>query len=845
MLLLVLAVLANSLILSGGGALRFGAITLLLWVLPGLALMEWALPGGQVDGLERLGLGVALSLTLTTATGLAVAYLPGPLTRTQVLFAVDGLIILLLIAAALRRHGSGRSLALDSRARGEGFGRSSRSFALALLVVLILAAFFRFVDLDYSEFQGDEALVTWDAARAIGGEDGILFLHGKSPSEVLAPAQAWVLDGRIDEAKARFPFAWASLAAVLGAFLLGRRWFGARAGLIAALLFAINGYFIGFARVVQYQSWVVVLSLFAIYAAYRAWTDRLPACQLLSALLLAGAVLAHYDGLLGAPVVLALWFLAWRQDSGRRRWVVPAASLALLLGLVAAYYGPFVFSTQFSQTASYLAGSRVGVAWLNNNVTLWLLSATVYNSSYYVGLCGFCVLGLIILALRRLPGGLVAAVALTVGMAATAVSPAAWQVGPVNLAFAPFALALLAAALVPQSDPGERVAWAWFGVSFVAYVFVLAKPLSHVYTISPSWLLLAAFALDRLAGVVLARVVRAAPAASTGTPPPDGNPGRISPAAIAVGLLAIILLALLAFYPYAVFVRHQPEFREAHVDQPVPGYWRPYGRLPEVGLFGFPHRSGWKAIGYLYDEGALKGDYLSNEEEWVGLWYTHFEPTSCTADARYYFIARNPWDASPISRDLLDARYAQVGAVLAERRPRIEIWGRKPIYPLVGPDVSAVFDVDAIEAAYDATATPDRFVQKSAPDHGLNATLSGEGTALTLLGYDLESPQVAVGQSDAVTLYWRAGRPLDKDLHVVLRLDGDAVASQVDSVPVCGRLPTTLWRSGQVVQDRHRLDIKSDVPAGRHTLTVSLYASQDGQHLEPANLAVTEIEVTN
>ncbi len=888
---IVAAILANVLILYGEGALRTAAIVALLWVLPGLVLMEWV-PAEETDGWERLGLGVALSLALTTVTGLAVAYLPGPLTRAQVLVATDALIGVLWIArlptmaklpkfSKLPAQTTGlcrkfeeddssnirlvtlpeaqtfegedvRHLKLPEFSKLRKFHRKS----LALLAILILAAFFRFADLGYSEFQGDEALVTWSAARAIGGEDDILFLHGKSPSEVLAPAQVWVLDRRIDETKARLPFAWASLAAVLGAYLLGRRWLGTRAGLIAALLFAINGYFIGFARVVQYQSWVVALSLFAIYAAYRAWADRLPAYQLLSALLLGGALLAHYDGLVAAPVVLAFWLLSWRQRP--RGWVIPAASLALVVALAAAYYAPFVLSPQFGETASYLGGSRVGSAFLNNNVAQWLLSATVYNSSCYVALCLLCVLGLLAWALRRWPGGWVVTAALTVGMAATVASPAAWQVGPVNLAFAPFALAILAAALSPRSTSGERTAWAWFGVSLVSYVFVLARPLSHVYAIAPAWLLLAAFALDRLVGVWwpagdLSRIGTLSPspqgATTQGRPytvagdHPGSPPARSDIGSIATGAVGILILAVLAFYPYAAFVRHRPEFRQAYIDHPVPGYWRPYGQVPEVGLFGFPHRSGWKVIGYLYDEGVLKGDYLSNEEEWVSLWYTHFAPTSCTPDARYYFIARNPWDASPVPRDLLDARYAQVGAALADRQPRLEIWGRRPIYPLVGPDVSAVFDVDAVEAAFDAAATPDRFVQKSTPDHRLDVTLRGEGTAVTLLGYDVESPRVLAGQPDAVTLYWRAGQPIAADLHVVVRLDGDAVAPQVDTVPVCGRLPTTLWRPGQVVIDRHRLDVRQDAPAGRYAVTAGLYAPQSGRRLEPAEVGVGEVEV--
>ena len=54
------------------------------------------------------------------------------------------------------------------------------------------------------------------------------------------------------------------------------------------------------------------------------------------------------------------------------------------------------------------------------------------------------------------------------------------------------------------------------------------------------------------------------------------------------------------------------------------GYWRPYAALDNDALFGFPLASGWKAVGQLYQEGTLKGDYATNQVEfWTPIWYTH------------------------------------------------------------------------------------------------------------------------------------------------------------------------------------------------------------------------------
>ena len=145
-----------------------------------------------------------------------------------------------------------------------------------LVAILLVAGGFRLAQLGWSEFQGDEALVTWASARAIAGEDAILYEHGKSPAEVLLPAVWWSLDGRLyrgDGAPAVCP---GRRRRVVAGALLATRLFGRRAAWIAGALFAINGYFIAFSRVVQYQSRVIALGTLAVYAAYRALEDDYP-----------------------------------------------------------------------------------------------------------------------------------------------------------------------------------------------------------------------------------------------------------------------------------------------------------------------------------------------------------------------------------------------------------------------------------------------------------------------------------------------------------------------------------------------------------------------------------------
>lgn len=85
----------------------------------------------------------------------------------------------------------------------------------------------------------------------------MLFLHKKGPAEILIPTAIFAGLGNITETTARLSFTIANLTALAAIYWLGRRLLGPIAGLTAALLLAVDGFYIGFSRVVQYQSIVI------------------------------------------------------------------------------------------------------------------------------------------------------------------------------------------------------------------------------------------------------------------------------------------------------------------------------------------------------------------------------------------------------------------------------------------------------------------------------------------------------------------------------------------------------------------------------------------------------------
>jgi hypothetical protein len=109
------------------------------------------------------------------------------------------------------------------------------------------------------------------------------------------------------------------------------------------------------------------------------------------------------------------------------------------------------------------------------------------------------------------------------------------------------------------------------------------------------------------------------------------------------------------------------------------------------------------------------------------------------------------------------------------------------------------------------------------------------GEAIALVGYDIDKPVAAAGETLGVTLYWKALRDVRRDLTVFTHLihDGEPTTlyGQRDSQPVFGAYPTTEWRAGEVIKDRYDIPIDPNAPAGSYRIAVGLYVRATGERV--------------
>jgi 4-amino-4-deoxy-L-arabinose transferase-like glycosyltransferase len=796
---LAVALVANAAIaLAPQMGIRSAAIWILAGALPGVLTARIALRD-EKSWLTWIVLAAGLDYAWLVGGMLVLSYLPLPLSRVPVLAAYD----LVVVALLALQPDAGATVPRSWPPRGQ---------LVAVGALVLVTVFLRVWNLGYSEFQGDEVKVMQKAAALVIGRDEALFVHKKGPGEILLITPAYAVSRLTTELAARLPFALASIVGALGIYAVGQRARSHRAGWWAFLLIALNGFFVAFARIVQYQSLVLLFGVTGVLCALRFATEARRSDLWLSALLLACGLLAHSDG--AFAVVPAAWIILaayWRQRTPLRAVVGglagPVLGAAILLAL---FYVPFTLHPHFDTAQDYIL-RRVGTP-PYNNLEHFLSIGSVYNASYYLGLLALGLLGVIAARLSQLAGPRLTTrrwlppAAFAVALVALTVRPDLLAVGESDYLGLILAIPLVLALVAPGRSDAWRGMLCWFAVPFLVFGFGFGDPRTHIYTLFPGAALLLGMELDRLTAwrPRLARGVQA--------------------------LAGVTLLVSLA-YLVIVFVSHTPEYRRTYPENRLRFFWVPYGdEMPTVGLFGFPYRAGWKVIGALYDEGVLEGHYATNEKTHVTSWYTR-DRHRCESQPRYYFIARNVQDAKYVPMHEVEQDYDLVGRIWIGDEAKMAIYERRPA-TLAYRD----YRVEEFAAAFDARMSgpyyATEFLAMDALEGRQHEVYYRLEEPIEFLGYSLDNATPCPGDAVTLTLYWRAAGPIAESYKVFTHIEDPGVVwAQMDHVPQCGTHHTTEWQDGEVLADTYTLILSPETPPGPHRLVVGMYPHDGSRRL--------------
>jgi hypothetical protein len=790
-----------------------GTAGLVLLGLPGV-LLSRLLFWEERHPLVRLFLAICGAEIVIVLLMLILQAIPGPLPWWGLLLVVDALTIGLFISAW-------RRCPIPPY-------RLSTAVPLPLIAILIGGGLLRLLFLGTSEFEGDEARALLMGVGLIHGHDDILMLHKKGPVEILLPAAPMVLTQQLNEWVARLPLAIASLGALVGIFVLARELIafqppsagspadsssssrlqtaiganGPLIGLIAAAVLMVDGFLLAYARIVQYQSIVVLMMIGAVWAMYHFLTgDRHPYRTLaIAALMGAIALLAHYDGIFVLPVLVWLmiaggWRRGWRRlnEWARGIGVVMAVGGGITLG----FYLPFVLHDHFQGTISYLGqrtgGEEIHQAFLFNNLPDYYTIATFYNTTYQMQALGailaIALIGwLLVYGRPRVVGrGLALLLGGSVGLLLMAPhlftlpgkSGNSW-------AICGFGLPIVGLILSPATPPALRVVLIWFAPPFLAESFLIAEPKTHFYTMD------AAAAL--LIGIGIAQAVQWAH--RTTLPRVKWALPRL------LALAGAALLGVSFFYLGIVFVRQMPEYKRMFPAARPALYQAGYGdTLPRGGHYGHPHRDGWKVIGELYRTGALWGSYYSNQMGRISGWYTR-GAYRCSEKPDTYLLGT--WAASEsdmaIPTEQIREEYQRTGCVVVEQMNMMDIYRKQSQAGIQEGDLPRVFHLENAIADFDRQPIVPFPIQQPLmeplPQHMLNVTWE---SGLTLVGYDVHPPTIEGWRANTqpftttLTLVWQPSRPQPEGYEVVVSIhDGNGRKVGI-AQPLCRVSPPSEW----------------------------------------------------
>jgi 4-amino-4-deoxy-L-arabinose transferase-like glycosyltransferase len=829
--LILTALIAHALILAPLPLLLRAIATLILTgFLPGLLLVEWLVgdrPASRLDLWERVLYSIGAGASIIVITMLLLSYRPGPLLRWQTFAAFDLILIILALGVILRPQVSLNEPSATDNLATEWtpvWTTVPRGwFWVGFITLALVAAFLRLPNLDYSEFQGDETRALLRTAEMIQGYDDALMTHKKGPAEILLPASIYSLVDRINEVTARLPFGLLNLTGLFAIFLLGWRMFGAVAGWSAAMILALDGYFIGFARIVQYQSIVfclVVLTVLILYRLVRV-PRLLPNYLTLAAIFLATAMLAHYEGALAVIPGSFLLFVLWRRGVSLAR-LGHAMVFPLLIGaaILGAFYIPFVLHPAFGVTYAYITVNRIGTTFPYNNLVDFFERTTLYNTTYALALLILItVIGVVRLYWRNLPRALAwVAIALFMsGMALTLVNPTWLMLGGNDQTWLFFALAFGVAWLAPRLSLEERTVWLWFGVPAIFMLFFTLTPNTHVYGFIIGW------------SLVVGMIIEASYQALT---------RWFSIPKVRMAGASVAAILILAFGNYATwyFVLTDLEvLRNWRVLRPQ-GYWTPYEMPTNMSIFGFPLQNGWKAVGALYADGILDAPFTLHGKEPVADWYTRGEGY-CPRDHVYYL-----WHESVepleqgynqvVRQQIEEQGYQLFGEITVNEQPRLAIYkaSEAPLTPqrFAVEDYTARFDQELSGPLFEEDG-PSAAPQIQQP---LDFRF---GDSIRLLGYSLQGQDTVPGGGVNLTLYWQADAPVAYPYsiftQVIDRSDGYK-AGQRDGEPVCNTLPTDLWQPGETIVDRYTIPLAADARPGTYTLLIGMYDREGDERVE-------------
>lgn len=256
---------------------------------------------------------------------------------------------------------------------------------IPIIYLTLTTLWLRLFNLGYSDFQGDEIKALFLPASGQSFVD-FLLAQRKGPTQFIITYILKLFDPQYSSTLLmRLPFAIAGILAVFFFYHTVKMHYGKKIAMYSSIFFSANGIFIAFARIVQYQSFVILFSMLALYFFTLALKNvRWRIAGLYYGMTFWGlAILSHYDGIFIAPFAFYIfweWFKMFPSKKISVKLMHIFLSGSIAAALLAVFYIPFILSVSDSTTAYWLDRLSGGEGKLSSSIVTF----KVYNPKLVV-----------------------------------------------------------------------------------------------------------------------------------------------------------------------------------------------------------------------------------------------------------------------------------------------------------------------------------------------------------------------------------------------------------------------------------------------------------------------------
>jgi len=249
-----------------------------------------------------------------------------------------------------------------------------------LVVVFVLSLLVRVWGIGYSHYYGDE-IKTLYLDKTVPAMTFLLDQR-KGPVQFIASWFMEKITGGYDEGWIRLPFVLASTFSVLVFYFVSKKIFGRTAALYSTVVYAFSGLNVAFGRTAQYQSFLMLFGLMAIFFALLAKEKNSWKYLLGASFFWALSVYSHYDGVFFVVPIVFLYCNTKKRAILFTKFFILPAILMLL-----PFYLPYVVRGYFGvNTLNYVSRRVSGTGYLPNSSLYTIL---VYNPLYLFFLLSF------------------------------------------------------------------------------------------------------------------------------------------------------------------------------------------------------------------------------------------------------------------------------------------------------------------------------------------------------------------------------------------------------------------------------------------------------------------------